>query len=215
MITHPTTVSASIALPAAAPMTDLLPHSVRPSLMPSFHRHRHPRPFLPPSTFASVRPFAAGIRSLPPPPIATANTANGHYVEQWLADTTEGSPRALGPPSPPLPMNGSGPPRSAPPDGGPYGPGTDHGGSRIGATPYYPSLAYLGHQQSVTTVQPRPAATSQGSSPTRKEKEGDRYDGTSRRTSAAVNQIVSYLQIPATINDSQGSLAEFATQVRT
>ena len=56
---------------------------------------------------------------------------------------------------------------------------------------------------------------SQPSSPSSRRPSQAPSDQSNHRRQSSSHSIVPYLQIPATINDSKGSLAEFAAQVRT
>ena len=57
-------------------------------------------------------------------------------------------------------------------------------------------------------------ATKRSNSPVLRKEAAVSREQSRTRSSNESNHIVSYLQIPATINDSKGSLAEFAAQVR-
>jgi hypothetical protein len=110
-------------------------------------------------------------------------------VARWLAGTADASPRGLR--TPPQDMGGTGlHPAPAPVRGPPEPAGraeAGHGGSCGGRT------------------------ASRHSSPL-PPRSGDAGAGAGR-DSAEAGPIVSYLQIPASINDSRGSLAEFAAQI--
>ena len=133
---------------------------------------------------------------------------NKKLVSQWLAGTVEHSPAAR-PLSPPV-MNGTSVSSMlAPIYGGLY--------SGQGATN---TAAYQGRstlpasKPPATTDRHIPGNSSQPSSPSDQHNNGAVLSSTTRRSSGGDNQIVSYLQIPSSINDSKGSLAEFAAQVR-
>lgn len=69
-------------------------------------------------------------------------------------------------------------------------------------------------EQSREPVRPQPQPQPQSSSPSlRRPSHSSMKHNSHRRRSSTGTSIVHYLQIPATINDSKGSLADFAAQV--
>ena len=128
-----------------------------------------------------------------------------NIVSQWLDSTTSTSPSGLR--TPPGEMNGElGKSMLAPIHGGLY---NNLPVSKL-ARPSYPSeigtLATNGQFSRFTS--------SRSPSPNHTKEVNDGYGVAARRRSSGNdNQIVSYLQIPPSINDSKGSLAEFAAQV--
>ena len=130
---------------------------------------------------------------------------NKKLVSQWLADTEEGPPRARTVSSPV--MNGAAiNTMLAPLYGGLYnGPGATNN------TTYQGRTTLQGGKVPVPVARHVPGSSSQPSSPNNGLTQSNT---TRRRSSGGDNQIVSYLQIPSSINDSKGSLAEFAAQVR-
>ena len=126
-------------------------------------------------------------------------------VSQWLDNTTSTSPSGLR--TPPREMNGAnGNLMLAPTYGGLY---NNVPQAKTAKLPYPSTTGYP-----VTNIQPSHNASSRPSSPTHTKGVFDAYSiAASRRSSGNDNQIVAYLQIPPSINDSKGSLAEFAAQV--
>ncbi|MCJ1384420.1 hypothetical protein MMC17_007536 [Xylographa soralifera] len=129
---------------------------------------------------------------------------NKKLVSQWLAGTEDGPPRAR-PLSSPV-MNGAAVNSMlAPIYGGLY-----NGQGVTNDTLYQGRTTLQGSKVSATVARHVPGSSSQPSSPNNG---ATQSNTTRRRSSGGDNQIVSYLQIPSSINDSKGSLAEFAAQI--
>ena len=128
---------------------------------------------------------------------------NKKLVSQWLAGTEEAPPR--GPPLSSPVMNGAAVNSMlAPIYGGLYhGHGATNNPTSVGRT-------LQGSKVPAAVTRQIPGSSSQPSSPNHG---APQSNTTRRRSSGGDNQIVSYLQIPSSINDSKGSLAEFAAQV--
>ncbi|MCJ1388131.1 hypothetical protein MMC18_000976 [Xylographa bjoerkii] len=132
---------------------------------------------------------------------------NKKAVSQWLAGTVETSPRAR-PLSSPV-MNGAASNSMlAPIYGGLY-----NSQGATNATTYQGRTTLQGTKVPDTTAQHISGSSSQPSSPSTLNNGVTQSNTTRRRSSGGDNQIVSYLQIPSSINDSKGSLAEFAAQI--
>ena len=140
-----------------------------------------------------------------------ARNPSQNLVTRWLAGTTAPSPSGLH--TPPREMNGGQVNAMlAPTYGGLYNHNTlarpaDHP-YQVNAGVFTDRSLATRNGQYVHTLSSRP--TSPGQS---RDIAGLYGNSTRRRGSDNDNQIVSYLQIPSTINDSKGSLAEFAAQV--
>jgi hypothetical protein len=75
------------------------------------------------------------------------------------------------------------------------------------------SASSYGHKAPPATSQAPYSSVSQPPSPRQTNPNTALLEPAFRRRSSGDNQIVSYLQIPPSINNSKGSLAEFAAQV--
>ena len=132
-------------------------------------------------------------------------TPNQKLVRQWLAGTTEGSPRKLHP-LPPA-MNGTViNSMVAQTCGVPYG---NQHPAKANAIAYQGNMSFYGNKAVPVQV---PDSLSQPTSPGQPIINGVTQSNDARRRSSG-GEIVSYLQIPSSINNSKGSLAEFAAQV--
>ena len=137
---------------------------------------------------------------------------NQKLVARWLAGTAEVSPRGLR--TPPLEMTGNGQRSTLP---AAYG-GLYNGNNVPSLVPpangNTSSLTFYDRKDFNLTNRQGQSNLSQPNSPTRYQSKGAvEIQEPKRRKSEDANQIVSYLQIPPTINNSKGSLAEFAAQV--
>ena len=195
-------------------MNDLLhPSAVRTTLplslqsIPLQQSHSNWAPLPTPSTHG-----ADGRGAARPLLQEEAHNPNQRLVARWLAGTTEVSPRGLQ--TPPLEMNGGGPgPRLPATYGGLYNNHTTVPTSLPPTTGYESSLGFYDRKDfSLVAKQPQ-GSFSQPHSPTQQKDNAASDNSSRRRNSGDGNQIVSYLQIPASINNSKGSLAEFAAQV--
>ena len=138
--------------------------------------------------------------------VRAGRTPNQKLVRQWLAGTTEDSPRTLHP-LPPA-MNGTMVnPMPAQTCGVSYG--SQHV-SQANAIRYQGNMSFYGNKAALVQV---PNSLSQPTSPGQPVNNGVTESNDARRRSSAGGEIVSYLQIPSSINNSKGSLAEFAAQV--
>lgn len=137
-------------------------------------------------------------------------TPNQKVVAQWLAGTSDISPKDKY--APPLGTNGVAVNSMlAPTSGGLY---NGHNAVKSNTVPYQGKMSFHGNKALTSTVQPVQGSRSHTSSPLQFNPNTTAQSNTNRRrSSGGENQIVSYLQIPASINDSKGSLAEFAAQV--
>ena len=143
------------------------------------------------------RPRTAALESQP---------SQQSAVSQWLDSTTSTSPSGLR--TPPREMNGgNGNSTLAPIHGGLY--------NNLPLWKTIKSSFSSSTGLPVTNGQHSHPTSSRPSSPTHMKDVNDAYGiiAARRRSSGNDNQIVSYLQIPPSINDSKGSLAEFAAQV--
>ncbi|MCJ1478852.1 hypothetical protein MMC13_007536 [Lambiella insularis] len=133
---------------------------------------------------------------------------NQKLVSQWLAGTIEGSPP--GPPFSPPAMNGAAiNPMLAPTYGGLY-----NGYLRSNTSAYQSNPEVPSSKPSNNSARPINGVSSHPSSPSAaNDNVAVQSNITRRRSSGGDNQIVSYLQIPSSINNSKGSLAEFAAQI--
>lgn len=140
--------------------------------------------------------------------LADLSNPSRKLVSQWLASTA--SPRGVH--TPPPEMNGgnlNG--MLAPSYGGLYN--NDQVGKQAPVS-YQDKFGFYGDKTLAATAQPAQKDSSRPASPSQLKDLNDLYSTNSRRrSSTSDNQIVSYLQIPSTINDSKGSLAEFAAQI--
>lgn len=141
-----------------------------------------------------------------------ARNPSQNLVTRWLAGTTAPSPSGLH--TPPREMNGGhANAMLAPTHGGLYN--NNSSLARPSDHPYQVNAGVFTERSLATrNGQYVHARSSRPASPNQpKDVAGLYVNNTRRRESDNDNQIVSYLQIPATINDSKGSLAEFAAQV--
>lgn len=141
-----------------------------------------------------------------------ARNPSQNLVTRWLAGTTAPSPSGLH--TPPREMNGGHVNAMlAPTHGGLYNNNASLARSSDHA---YQVNAGVFTERSLATRNGQyvHAHSSRPSSPSQLRDIAGLYgNSTRRRGSDNDNQIVSYLQIPSSINDSKGSLAEFAAQV--
>ena len=137
-------------------------------------------------------------------------TPNQKVIAQWLAGTRELSPRDRQ--APPSATNGVAVNSMlAPTYERSY---SGHGAATSNSVGYQGNMSFHGNNVLASTAQPVRGSRSHPSSPTQLNANGAAQDITSRRrSSGGDNQIASYLQIPSSINDSKGSLADFAAQV--
>ncbi|MCJ1481740.1 hypothetical protein MMC06_001899 [Schaereria dolodes] len=135
------------------------------------------------------------------------SVSNQNFISRWL----EGSRGAnsQGPLTPPTEMTAANAnPMLAPTYGGLYNsvPAVKLNTSQLQTN--------IGNYAGKSMGQPGHVSATQAQSPSQTKDAAWPAEITARRRSSSNgNQIVSYLQIPATINDSKGSLAEFAAQI--
>ena len=162
------------------------------------------RSSMPPSALPPFNNNPLGNQQTRPPLRAIVNGPNGSTIKgqpervaSWIEDTRRNS-------------NGSAPAHSylqTPP-------GTDVVSVNSMLAPMYGGLyrgnSYSGYSNNIPTRQSSPPIPS--ISPRTKDDHPSCRDGI--ESIDGTNQIVSYLQIPPSINNSKGSLSEFAAQVR-
>ncbi|MCJ1281481.1 hypothetical protein MMC26_000801 [Xylographa opegraphella] len=187
-------------------MTAFLPHSVPPfHLPPSYRLARDDPRFVQPTRTNYTLAEENYHQERKEAELRARQEPNTKLVSQWLAGTEEVPLRGRRLSSPV--MNGAAVNSMlAPIYGGLYnGQAVTNHTTNLGRT------TVSGSKAPVTTARHNPGSSSQASSPVNN---GPTQSNTTRRrSSGGDNQIVSYLQIPSSINDSKGSLAEFAAQI--
>ena len=182
-----------------------------PTSMLSTVSSDHYYPYLPAPAVTSTNPIymsvEEGRRKEREQMTYGQNITNQKYVSQWLEASTTAN--GQGPPTPPREMSAANVnPMLAPTYGGLY---NSVPAVKVNASQYQTDLSNYARKK---LEQPNNAATSQPQGLTQpKDTTWPNELTTRKRSSSNGSQIVSYLQIPATINDSKGSLAEFAAQV--
>ena len=182
----------------------------RPTSMLSTVSSDHQYPYLPASTAPGTKTaFMSEERGREAREHASygLSVSNQNFISRWL----EGSRGAnsQGPLTPPTEMTAANAnPMLAPTYGGLYNsvPAVKLNTSQLQTN--------IGNYAGKSMGQPGHVSATQAQSPSQTKDAAWPAEITARRRSSSNgNQIVSYLQIPATINDSKGSLAEFAAQV--
>ena len=195
-------------------MNELLnPLSVRVPLPPSLHSNPLQDPQHSWASLSRSRTDGFGGSAQARPRLQEeAPNPNQKLVARWLAGTAEVSPRGLR--TPPMEMTGDGQRSQLPTAYGGLYNGNILPSSVPPADSSYSSLTFYDRKDFNLTNRQARSTLSKPNSPIQYQGNGAvENPETKRRKSEDANQIVSYLQIPPTINNSKGSLAEFAAQV--
>jgi len=196
-------------------MTELVQRSSMPSNLFPWSTHL-PIPYSSPSMHLPPKPLHALAEEnrqrqrIQEEELILRGTPNQKVVAQWLASTSDVSPRDKH--APPLGINGVAVNSMlAPTCGGPY---NGQGAPNSNSMSYPGNMSFYASKTLPSTAQPVHGNRSQPASPNHSNANTESQGNTSRRrSSGGDNQIISYLQIPSSINGSKGSLAEFAAQV--
>ena len=175
--------------------------------------HSSPRMHLPAKPLHALVEENRQRRRLQEEELTLGGTPNQKVVAQWLAGTSDVSPRDKH--APPLSVNGVAVNSMlAPTSGGSY---NGHAGPTSTSMAYSGNTSFHANQNLLplpSAAMPIQGSRTQPASPYQPNVNGAAQGNTSRRrSSGGDNQIISYLQIPSSINGSKGSLAEFAAQV--
>ncbi|MCJ1310099.1 hypothetical protein MMC25_003760 [Agyrium rufum] len=147
-------------------------------------------------------------------PTTSLNRPSQKNVQEWLVNTaaaTEAPRQTLHTPPPEMDGSSMNAALLQPRYGGFSSDVHSSESTNIG---YTARNGFYGDRSLAQSMSVGPSSTNRASSPDKWGESAEIGDGRSRRKSSEYgNQIVSYLQIPSSINNSRGSLSEFAAQI--